>query len=119
MKMRFMDRPVRSIALLVAVLTQLATVYAGRWGPSAPDYTGRKGKTIYVSKKGDNSDGSSWQKAFHTIQAGLSAVCRTPRADIASSCGRLAGRQLTEHGLAIRAQPGQIVWIVYRRVPSP
>jgi len=32
------------------------------------------GKTIYVSKQGDNSDGSSWGKAFHTIQAGLLAV---------------------------------------------
>ena len=38
------------------------------------DYTGNKGKTIYVSKQGDNSDGSSWQKALHTVQAALSAV---------------------------------------------
>ena len=30
--------------------------------------------TIYVSKLGDNSDGSSWAKAFHTIQAALLAV---------------------------------------------
>jgi hypothetical protein len=42
--------------------------------PTAPSYTGRKGRTIYVSKLGDNSDGSTWQKAFRTIQAGLSAV---------------------------------------------
>ncbi|HEX2973594.1 MAG TPA: hypothetical protein VHP11_14765 [Tepidisphaeraceae bacterium] len=34
----------------------------------------RKGVTLYVSKLGDNSDGSSWQKAFHTIQAALSAI---------------------------------------------
>jgi hypothetical protein len=40
----------------------------------AKDYSGRQGKTIYVSKLGDNSDGSSWKKAFHTIQAGLAAV---------------------------------------------
>ena len=39
--------------------------------PEAADYSGHKGKTIYVSKLGDNSDGSSWQKAFHTIQAAL------------------------------------------------
>ena len=39
-----------------------------------PDYSGRKGKTLYVSKLGDNSDGSSWQKAFRTIQAALLAV---------------------------------------------
>ena len=29
---------------------------------------------LYVSKLGDNSDGSSWQKAFHTIQQALLAV---------------------------------------------
>lgn len=32
------------------------------------------GKVIYVSKLGDNSDGSNWRKAYHTIQAALSAV---------------------------------------------
>jgi len=47
---------------------------AASWDPAAADYSGRKGKTIYVSKLGDNSDGSSWPKAFHTIQAALSAV---------------------------------------------
>jgi hypothetical protein len=31
-------------------------------------------KVIYVSKIGDNSDGSNWRKAYHTIQAALSAV---------------------------------------------
>jgi hypothetical protein len=30
--------------------------------------------TLYVSKLGDNSDGSSWAKAFTTIQAALNAV---------------------------------------------
>jgi hypothetical protein len=40
----------------------------------ASEYTGHGGKTIYVSQLGDNTDGSSWQKAFHTIQAALSAV---------------------------------------------
>ncbi len=30
--------------------------------------------TLYVSKLGDNSDGSSWAKAFTTIQAALSAI---------------------------------------------
>ncbi len=29
---------------------------------------------LFVSKLGDNSNGSSWQKAFHTIQAALSAI---------------------------------------------
>jgi hypothetical protein len=35
---------------------------------------GEAGATLYVSKLGDNSDGSSWAKAFRTIQAALSAV---------------------------------------------
>ena len=47
---------------------------AASWDPGAPDYTGNKGKTIHVSKLGDNSDGSTWAKAFHTIQAALLAV---------------------------------------------
>ena len=34
----------------------------------------RRGVTLYVSKLGDNSDGSSWQKAFTTVQAALDAV---------------------------------------------
>ena len=33
-----------------------------------------QGATLYVSKLGDNSDGSSWGKAFTTIQAALHAV---------------------------------------------
>lgn len=33
-----------------------------------------KGKTLYVSRLGDNSDGSSWQKAYNTLQAALSAI---------------------------------------------
>jgi hypothetical protein len=44
------------------------------WDPSAPDYTGHKGTTLYVSKLGDDSDGSSWEKGFHSIQAALDAV---------------------------------------------
>ena len=44
-------------------------------GPQlAPIESGRTGKTIYVSKLGDNSDGSSWKKAFTTIQAALQAA---------------------------------------------
>ena len=30
--------------------------------------------TLYVSKLGDNSDGSSWDEAFHTIQAATAAI---------------------------------------------
>ena len=42
--------------------------------PSGPSYVGHKGITLYVSKLGDNTTGRSWAKAFHTIQAALSAV---------------------------------------------
>lgn len=31
-------------------------------------------QTLYVSKQGDNSDGSSWKKAYQTIQSALSRV---------------------------------------------
>jgi hypothetical protein len=32
---------------------------AAPWDPTAADYTGRNGATLYVSKLGDNSDGSN------------------------------------------------------------
>ena len=32
------------------------------------------GTTIYVSKKGDNTDGQSWATAFHSVQQGLLAI---------------------------------------------
>ena len=41
------------------------------WAETSPS---REGATLHVSTHGDNSDGSSWEKAFHTIQAALSAV---------------------------------------------
>jgi len=34
----------------------------------------RRGRILYVSKLGDDSDGSSWARAFTTIQAALSAI---------------------------------------------
>ncbi len=39
-------------------------------------HTGDVGRsqTLYVSKLGDDSDGRSWEKAFHTIQSALSDV---------------------------------------------
>ena len=42
--------------------------------PTLPAPTPGTGTTLYVSKLGDNSDGSSWVKAFTTIQAALLAV---------------------------------------------
>lgn len=37
-------------------------------------YAAHQGATLHVSKLGDNTDGSTWQKAFHTIQRALDAV---------------------------------------------
>jgi hypothetical protein len=62
-----------SISLCVSCLLP-SRLSAASFDPAAPDYTGHRGTTIYVSKLGDNSDGSSWPKAFHTIQAALLAV---------------------------------------------
>lgn len=42
--------------------------------PSEKDYTGREGNRIYVSKLGNNADGTTWERAFHTIQSALSAI---------------------------------------------
>ena len=47
---------------------------AASWDPAAADFRGRPGRTFYVSKRGDKSDGSSWPKAWHSIQTALSAV---------------------------------------------
>lgn len=52
-------------AITIAVLTVLCLITVA--GPSS-------GATLYVSKLGDNSDGSSWAKAFTTIQAALQAI---------------------------------------------
>jgi hypothetical protein len=61
---------------LTWALTALMTgsIWAASPVPGDNGYAGRKGATIYVSKLGDNSDGSSWAKAFHSVQDGLDAV---------------------------------------------
>lgn len=56
------------------LLTSPLSSLAAGFDPSATDYTGKKGMTLYVSKLGDNSAGTSWNTAFHTIQAALQAV---------------------------------------------
>ncbi len=64
-----------SCILCLAVLPFcVSSTYAANFDPVATDYTGHKGETLYVSKLGDNSDGKSWEGAFHTIQAALQAV---------------------------------------------
>lgn len=74
MRTKSINRLVLSTILAAVATLQVSLLQAAPWDPAAADYSGHKGKMIYVSKSGDNSDGSSWQKAFHTIQAGLSAV---------------------------------------------
>lgn len=59
---------------LLAMSCSTTVVAAATWDPAAADYAGRKGTTLFVSKLGDNSDGSSWARALHTVQAALSAV---------------------------------------------
>jgi hypothetical protein len=60
------------------LLVMMATALSSRLPAAEPDQAtsapGRTGVTLRVSKRGDNSDGSSWTKAFHTIQAALLAV---------------------------------------------
>ena len=74
MKMPFLNKLIASILLTFATWPPLAMLHAAPNDPAAADYAGHKGRTIYVSKKGDNSDGSSWQKAFHKIQDALKAI---------------------------------------------
>ena len=58
----------------VILLMFACDLRASVWDPTATNYSGNRGTTLYVSKLGDNSDGSSWEKAFHSIQAALSAI---------------------------------------------
>ncbi len=55
--------------LLCGSFSSLASAENRQANDAAPE-----GASLYVSKLGDNSDGSSWSKAFHTIQAALNAV---------------------------------------------
>jgi hypothetical protein len=63
------------LTVLAVVISQAQRpLAAAPWDPAATDYAGRKGKTLYVSKLGDNSNGESWATAFHNIQAALAAI---------------------------------------------
>ncbi len=70
----FAYRLVLSTAFIISALPQLPAICAAPWDPAAADYTGHKGKTLYVSKQGNNTDGGTWATAFQTIQAALTAV---------------------------------------------
>ena len=63
-----------SLLALIVVCMTAGPVAAGSPVPGDEGYAGRQGVTLYVSKQGDNSDGSSWAKALHSIQAALNAV---------------------------------------------
>lgn len=76
-KIVFNKNGLRVLAILLLslmFLSRLTAFSSTLIDPAAPDYTGRKGTDIYVSKLGNNSDGRSWKKAYHTIQAALSAI---------------------------------------------
>jgi hypothetical protein len=64
----------RTLLATLALLVTATGLAAAPWDPDAADYSGRRGQTLYVSRLGDNSDGSSWAKAFRTIQRALDAV---------------------------------------------
>ena len=65
----------RKVFFLLFLLAGLPMVQSLRAEEAAPAGASRNGgRTIFVSKLGDNSDGSSWAKALTTIQAGLNAV---------------------------------------------
>jgi hypothetical protein len=56
------------------VLSQSNSFASTTVDPSARGYQGRKGTTLYVSKSGSNTDGTSWKKGYHSIQTALSAI---------------------------------------------
>ena len=61
-----------SIAAILGILAQ--GTLAQTWDPTATDFAGNRGATVYVSKLGDNTDGLSWATALHTIQAALDRI---------------------------------------------
>jgi hypothetical protein len=61
-------------ASLFTLLTGFLSFFPSPDALTAPAAGSREGLTLYVSKLGDNSDGKSWAKAFHTVQAALNAV---------------------------------------------
>ncbi|MCK9641609.1 MAG: hypothetical protein M0R39_17030 [Prolixibacteraceae bacterium] len=65
---------VRNFLLLMLLLNTGAFASSKSVDPEDKNFEGRKGSRFYVSKLGDNSDGSSWKCAFHSIQSALSAI---------------------------------------------
>ena len=70
-------KPPGSFARFVVPVLLVATLLSLCWARAAEDNltkANRQGVTLYVSILGDNSDGRSWQTAFHTIQKALDSV---------------------------------------------
>ncbi len=61
---------IATVASMIAGLAALLALAAD----TTPAVRNTKGSTLYVSKRGDNTDGRSWKTAFRTIQGALSAV---------------------------------------------
>ncbi len=64
----------RKLPVALSLLTLWAAAPAAPVLPEDARPVGEPKLTIYVSKLGNNSDGLSWENAFTTIQAALSAV---------------------------------------------
>jgi hypothetical protein len=66
---------IRNFLLLMLLLSSGLFAAASKTvDPEDKNFEGRKGSRLYVSKLGDNSDGSNWKCAFHSIQSALSAI---------------------------------------------
>ena len=65
-------KPKRFLLSLFSICFAVTSIEAAVTAVPAPHSP--KGRTLFVSKLGDASDGSSWAKAFKTIQAALDAV---------------------------------------------
>ena len=61
------------LVILINVFARFANA-TNQVDPADRNYSGRRGSLIFVSKLGNNTDGSSWKNGFHTIQAALSAI---------------------------------------------
>lgn len=64
---------IRRVWFMVATVLSSSLVWSAE-KPAETAPAGRQGLTLHVSKFGDNSDGRSWRRAFHSIQAALDAV---------------------------------------------
>ncbi len=65
--------PIKFLATVKCSLCLAVALVAAATAHAAPD-NARKGATIFVSKLGDDTDGSSWEKAFHSVQRALQTI---------------------------------------------